>query len=209
MVKVNLGCGPSGVENWINFDWGILPVSSKLVGLRSLAVKMGWLKNSYNVGWPEIKLADIRKKLPLRDGSVDWIYCSHVLEHLDYWQVEDVLKECFRVLKKDGRIRIVVPDLDKLIAKYEKNKDANLFCGEFFGFEKNRRPRGFLEKFSRRFIRPHEWLFNQQSLKDLIKGAGFQDISISDYRKSDMPEVERLDLTEHRELSCYLEACRG
>jgi predicted SAM-dependent methyltransferase len=49
------------------------------------------------------------------DESVDDIYASHVLEHLGYAQkLPNALREWRRVLKKGGRARISVPDLDVL-----------------------------------------------------------------------------------------------
>lgn len=47
------------------------------------------------------------------DESVDDIYASHVLEHLGYAEkLPRALREWRRVLKKGGRARISVPDLD-------------------------------------------------------------------------------------------------
>jgi len=47
--------------------------------------------------------ADVTKGIPLRDRSVDSIYCSHVLEHLkSYDQSFALLKEFKRILKRGG-----------------------------------------------------------------------------------------------------------
>jgi predicted SAM-dependent methyltransferase len=49
------------------------------------------------------------------DDSLDEIYASHVLEHLDYkTEVEPALREWRRALKPGGIARISVPDLDIL-----------------------------------------------------------------------------------------------
>lgn len=58
------------------------------------------------------KLGSEAYPLPYPDGSVDEIRASHILEHFDFTQAQDALKEWTRVLKPGGRIRIAVPDLD-------------------------------------------------------------------------------------------------
>lgn len=49
------------------------------------------------------------------DGSIEEIYASHVLEHLDYKsEAEQALREWHRALQPGGVLRISVPDLDIL-----------------------------------------------------------------------------------------------
>ena len=54
------------------------------------------------------------KGLPFDDCDFDLIYCSHVLEHFKRNQIETVLSEWFRCLKKGGIFRISVPDFSAL-----------------------------------------------------------------------------------------------
>lgn len=55
------------------------------------------------------------------DGSVEEIRCVHMLEHLSYREVPEALKEWHRVLKPGGRIRISVPDVDKVLTLTESD----------------------------------------------------------------------------------------
>ena len=48
------------------------------------------------------------------DNSVEEIRASHILEHFPFAEVAKVLTEWVRVLKPGGRIRIAVPDFDKV-----------------------------------------------------------------------------------------------
>jgi predicted SAM-dependent methyltransferase len=49
------------------------------------------------------------------DGSVAEVYASHVYEHLGYMHdLPRALSEAYRVLKRDGVLRVAVPDLDTL-----------------------------------------------------------------------------------------------
>jgi len=53
-----------------------------------------------------------------KDSSIDLIYMSHVLEHNAIGEVDSVIWEMNRVLKKGGILRISVPDFEKLIKIY-------------------------------------------------------------------------------------------
>jgi len=68
------------------------------------------------------------------DASVDFIYCSRVLEHLEEWEAVELLRECRRVLRPGGVLRLVVPDLLKMVKNYY---GADEFCREFYGFDKD------------------------------------------------------------------------
>lgn len=48
-------------------------------------------------------------KLPFRDNSVSYVYCSHFVEHLYYHELYMLLKEIDRVLVKNGIIVINTP----------------------------------------------------------------------------------------------------
>ena len=62
----------------------------------------------------DIKTGQAAYPLPHEDGSVADIRCSHMLEHLTYGQAQDALTDWFRVLRPGGRLRLSVPDWDKL-----------------------------------------------------------------------------------------------
>lgn len=61
-------------------------------------------------------IADASKRLPFNSGVFDLIYASHVLEHIPWYQVDEVMKEWVRLLKPGGSVEIWVPN-GLLIAK--------------------------------------------------------------------------------------------
>jgi len=65
--------------------------------------------------------------LPFADGSVEFIYTSHTLEHLPEAAVYRFLEESNRVLAPGGGIRITVPDFDAGYAAL-KRRDADYFA---------------------------------------------------------------------------------
>lgn len=56
--------------------------------------------------------------LPFADKSFDVAYSSHFLEHLTPQKALYILKEIKRILKPNGIVRLVVPDLENLASVY-------------------------------------------------------------------------------------------
>jgi len=201
MRKINLGSGPASARGWINYDWGLMPFLGKY-RLVSILVWLKILGSEYDWCWPKIKLVDIRDEFPDEDRSVDYIYCSHVLEHFEKSEAVAILKECKRVLRDKGLIRIVLPDLKKIIKNYN---GADSFNREFFGYDKDKYI-GLLGRLKKVFIREHKWMYDSRSAGKLLSEAGFKNIRLCSYRKGAVPNINELDLEQHRKISLYLEA---
>ena len=98
-----------------------------------LNIDMGGQKHRRDIAG-EWKILDISPKadyvhnlnkerpLPFKDDSVDNIYTSNTLEHLEPINLTSVLKEFYRVLKPGGKCRIVVPNVAHAIDLYINNK---------------------------------------------------------------------------------------
>ncbi len=89
---VNIGCGRNFHPAWENLD--LEPADSSVIA------------------------HDVVKGLPFSDSNVDAVYHSHILEHLRPGQGEMLIEECFRVLRPGGILRIVVPDLERIVELY-------------------------------------------------------------------------------------------
>lgn len=103
------------------------------------------------------------------DNSVDLIYNSHLLEHFGRNQVEDVLKEWYRVLKVGGILEIAVPDFEKLVAVYLKTGDLKLILGSLVGRQ------DYPEN-------THYVVFDYSSLSEILGKVGFKNIHRYDWR---------------------------
>ena len=90
--RLNVGCGWNFSPNWVNVDL-----------------------HRYD---PSVLCIDISRGLPFSNGRFDVVYSSHVLEHLTPLAARDLVLECLRVLAPGGIIRIVVPDLQSIVAFY-------------------------------------------------------------------------------------------
>ena len=205
-IKLNIGCGPSGLKGWLNYDWGVLPLLSKLTYLRKVLIFLGMLPKTYATSWPPIKLVDIRRKFPLKDDMVKYIYCSHVLEHFERWEALKILRECRRVLQKNGIMRIVVPDIEKMLQLYyqTQNRSGRELCRLWWGYDKDIEPRNLIQRLSRKFIRDHQWNYDEHELEILLKEAGFLKIEFCDFRKGKVPDIKYLDT--HKTGSLFIEA---
>lgn len=73
------------------------------------------------------EVADIEKQLPYKDNYFDEIYCKSVLEHIK--NIGIFADECFRVLKKGGKLWIRTDYAGylpfHLLASHEHNKELD------------------------------------------------------------------------------------
>jgi SAM-dependent methyltransferase len=78
----------------------------------------GWTNLDVDSHFPGVLTHDARKGLPFPDGSFDVVYHSHVLEHFDAKNGAALLRECHRVLRQGGIVRVAVPDLERIAQLY-------------------------------------------------------------------------------------------
>jgi hypothetical protein len=85
MIRINIGCGQTPTKGWQNYDNSF---NLRLAKIPILPILLGKLRvlsiNSFSfVVKNQIEYDDATKGLPLQDLSVDVIYTSHMLEHLN------------------------------------------------------------------------------------------------------------------------------
>jgi predicted SAM-dependent methyltransferase len=91
-MLLNLGCGQRIHPDWVNVDF-----SQSCSGIIS---------------------HDLTSGLPFCSESFEAVYHSHLLERFTKNHAPVFLKDCFRVLKPGGIIRVVVPDLETITRIY-------------------------------------------------------------------------------------------
>lgn len=108
LTKLNLGSYTTMHHNgWVNLDiHDLLPFAAQ---------------NRY-----KFVRADFRQGIPWQTGTVDLVSSNHCLEHLDYAQGLNFLRECRRAIKPTGAMRIVVPDTSILVDGYTCESDPSL-----------------------------------------------------------------------------------
>jgi len=109
-ININVGCGEYEIDGFVSVDY--------------------YSKSYYGSKKFDRVNYDMRNdNLPYEDNTLDTIYCSHVIEHVETEYVIKFISESFRTLKKKGVLRLVCPD-----AKYLYNKLLN--NPEYFSWHK-------------------------------------------------------------------------
>lgn len=77
-----------------------------------------WMNIDFHTSSREVIAGNILNGLPYNNNFFDAVYSGHFLEHLTKSQGDFVLSEIHRVLKHQGIVRIVVPDLENVCREY-------------------------------------------------------------------------------------------
>jgi len=97
------------------------------VGASPIWSKDGWHTLDHKVrDDSKYSLKGDAANIPLDNNSCSTVFTSHMFEHIPHVKLEGILLEFNRVLKKDGVLRILTPDLKKVAEAYV-NKDADFF----------------------------------------------------------------------------------
>lgn len=188
---VQFGCGLSCPSGWINYD------SSFRLRLQRLPV-VGALVPSGPYGrFPgDVRYGDIIKGLPLKPGSVELLYCSHVLEHLALEELRVALRNCHALLANRGTFRIVLPDLEHMIRTYGESSanDRGFRFIQNSGMGMTRRSRGWLGRVKETFASSrHVWLWDYPSLSEELSQAGFSGIRRATFGDSGIAAYEAVE----------------
>jgi len=188
MKLVNLGCGgcrppylevPKAMQigmdsPWINIDelYHALPDPEQPERI-NLAKEHNYIN------------ADLRNGIPLEDNSVDGILASHFFEHLDLQEAIPMMKECKRVLRDGGILRISVPCPKKFYTLSTSNSPD---WGESFRGEKGQTFMNWAL-----FFAGHKQLLTIESLFCLFWDAGFSSYKEVNIFQTEMPGLADLD----------------
>ncbi len=163
-MKLHIGSGPVVLHGWINVD--VVPYEGVHV------------------------LSDVTHGLPF--ANVEFIFAEHFLEHLTLADGLLFLRECRRVLAKDGVLRLSTPNLDWVWLTHYKPPSEMTKDEELFGcLEINRAFHGW----------GHQFLYNKHVLERALRSAGFAKIAERAYGESEIAELRNLERHErHRDL---------
>ena len=193
-LKLNLGCGRTTLPGWVNIDNSPSVILSKIPLAKYILFKLRVLsREQFENQWPKnIVWCDVSRKIPYPHGVADKVYSSHFLEHVEKEKGEDVLRETFRVLKKGGIFRLVVPDLVFHAQRYLKKISGSDVPGREPHDELLFNIYGaYLE--SKRFGAWHRYMYDWPTLKFLLNEIGFSRVIRQPYQKSLDSELARLD----------------
>ncbi len=171
-LRLHLGCGATKKPGWVNIDFA------------GANVDLAW---------------DITHPLPFRDGAVDAIFHEHLLEHLSLAEGLSLLKECHRLLKEGGVLRVAVPDCKSYLTAYAT---GDTLLNDL----KPGRPTALLAA-SEMFLRHgHRSAYDLETLTLLFRAGGFSAIGESSYGGG---QIRPSPDSEHRRRqSLYVESVK-
>jgi len=204
IVKVNVGSGLAVAPGWINLDGSLNAVVAKwpsfiLRGLYRLSDSRRWysFKQYQNILRNNQFIHHrVDLGLPFQNESVDYIYTSHLLEHLYKPKSKHLLEEAFRVLKPNGMIRVCIPDLEHAFKLYQEGKKDEALHLFFPDPEKD------AGEFNR-----HKYMYDYDMLHDMLDAIGFQDIRRCAYQEGQVPDLDQLD--NRPAITLFVEARKG
>lgn len=167
-IMLNLGCGTDYKEGWINIDNNS---DNNIIRL--------------DLNW------DLRRPLPFKENSVDYIFNEHFIEHLTVEEGQRAIKDAMRVLRRGGVLRMATPDLEVTVDKYlnlplSKDKTLKKFNLDFIQTRAERINIGF------RWW-GHKWIYDWEELDRRLREAGCTDFIRGKLCKSKHKELRNLE----------------
>ena len=91
LPKLHVGCGKHILPGWLNADTYLQDPSLPVYRF------------------------DASQEFPFADATFEYVFSEHMIEHISYAAGLRMLRECLRVLKPLGVLRLSTPDLDFLV----------------------------------------------------------------------------------------------
>ena len=200
-MKLNLGCGAHVVDGWINVDYSLGARLSRVPFFRAINKKF----RLFDLDWDDrIFIHDLTLPFPWKAATADIEYSSHTLEHLSKKEGDRFLRECCRVLKKNGILRILVPDLASIVkAYYDKQLRADDFV-ERLGVLYGQSPSSLKTLLAPYVQYPHKCMYDTSSLLVILSDIGFQASSRNPY-ESDIEDIKDLEIKGRTEAAVIVE----
>tara|TARA_R110001592_G_scaffold4546_1_gene25502 strand:+ start:632 stop:1351 length:720 start_codon:yes stop_codon:yes gene_type:complete len=188
------------IPNWLGITiWG-----GAYEGLEELKTENDIIIYRHTEAGGDVINHNVNLGLPFEDSSIEVIFSSHFIEHLTFEEGLNFLTECKRVLKPNGILRIVCPDIMIWIDKVYNAKDV-----EFFETYKNAIDIAHYENSvynvkdkiktntqilnSMLFNWEHKWMWDYDSLKMELELIGFCSIERMVHLKSNIPIIKNIE----------------
>lgn len=168
--KLHIGAQHQHLEGWLNVD--IEPYGDRGVFM------------------------DATQTFPFDNNSFDYVFSEHMIEHISFDEGVFMVKECYRILKTGGTIRISTPDLNFLIDLYQSQE--NKLYQEYMQFSQERhfaqRP-ALRSVLINNFVRDwgHQFIYDYESLEFVLTKAGFQEITLQQVGESQDSHLNQLE----------------
>lgn len=170
--KLQIGGGPRTLAGWLNTD--LFPA-------------------------PGVMQMDATRPFPFADSTFDYVFSEHMIEHIDWEGGVFMLKECHRVLRKGGRIRITTPNLTTLARLCQpplseiETQYMRWFSETFLPDSWPQTPSAVLSAFF--YFWGHSFIYDEATLSGALQNAGFRSVVRRSLNQSDDMNLKNLENT--------------
>jgi predicted SAM-dependent methyltransferase len=150
---------------------------------------------------------------PFEDGSFEWAFAEHFLEHLTPDEAVGWLSDVRRLLKPGGVLRVTTPNLRRYVEGY-LDPEQRFFTehrervGRLRAFEEEGVPARRAWMVNQIFYMwNHKWIYDYDEVRHVAEGAGFAPDAVVEraFQEGPVPEVWELDLPMRSDESLYVE----
>lgn len=172
------------------------PVRKLQIGSH-VCVLPGWLNTDlYPLSINAVAL-DATKPFPLPEASFNYIFSEHQLEHIPYSEALGMLRECRRILRPGGKVRLAVPSLDRLVELVRQTRtdlqDRYIrYCTDFW-WPSVQNP-GPCFAFNSAFMNwGHKFIYDEATLRNALESTGFTRTQFFSPGVSDDPNLTGIE----------------
>jgi predicted SAM-dependent methyltransferase len=159
----------------------------------------GWLNTDYEPVIPGTLRMDATKPFPFKDKSFDYIFCQHMIEHIGYQDGQFMLRECLRVLKPGGKVRISTPNLAMVCGLYRRPEELSELQNAYLHWSQETwvpdapkaRPAFVINNFFRNW--GHQFIYDAETLSEAIERVGFCQVKAFALNASEDPVFQNLE----------------
>ena len=156
----------------------------------------GWLNTDLEPG-DGVAFLDATKPFPLSSNCFCFIHAEHMIEHIPVADGVGMLRECHRILRPGGVVRIVTPNLPQIIGLYgsitaDTQKQYLDWMAATFTPEAPEPKAVFvINTFFQSW--GHRFLYDEATLRGVFRQAGFEDLRVCSLGQSDHSDLKGLE----------------
>jgi len=172
LIKLHLGCGSKYWNTWCNIDANPIEDSD---------THRGFMEEKPDL-WADIQ------KLSCKRDSIDVICSHHVLEHFYRYEVIEMLKNFYEILKPGGILVTEMPNLNGILkllfwmpikpCYIEDYKNRDIIKSQLYGASWEKNSKGYPY---------HKYIWEKKEFCEVLKKIGFLEVLSTGATKSHVP----------------------
>ncbi len=180
LLKVHLGSGPNILPGWTNVD--------------------------YNPDFQPEVIADLKGPFPFESSTVDFIHSEGCLCQFDLRGGQHFVAECFRILKPGGVMRVLSPDLRRLLQQYLESPEP------LVELWRSAVPIPLVTETAGEVVNTgirdlHQFMYDAQTLEHVLRKAGFEPYSVA-FNESAHEPLRGIDVRAPADATYMYYECR-